>query len=124
MRVVLNDGTQIDIGGLKVVDSGVVLFEDQEREKTIGYLPHNQFQYVLTEELIGQIEQSRQRAMQRQSTQGVQQQPMGTRQTVPPQQRGQGQQQPGQARQPHQEANRVGQQEQEQRTQQQSPRDQ
>ena len=117
MRVVLNDGTQIDIGGLKVVDSGVVLFEDQEREKTIGYLPHNQFQYILTEEIIGQIEQSRQRAMQRQSAQGVQQQPMEARQPVPPQQqRGQAQQQPGQARQPHQE--------QERRTQQQSPRDQ
>ena len=97
MRVVLNDGTQFDVGGLKVVDSGAVLFEDREREKTIGFLPHNQFQYILTEEVMSQIETARQRAAQQQPSREVQQHPVGAQQGVPiQQQQSQMQQQPGQ----------------------------
>ncbi len=123
MRVVLNDGTQFDVGGLKVVESGAVLFEDREREKTIGFLPHNQFQYILTEEVMSQIETSRQRAASQRAGQGGQQQPVGTRQTVPAQQqRSQVQQQPSQPGHVQQETSQRSQGEQE--TQRQNPRNQ
>jgi hypothetical protein len=93
MQVVLQDGNTFDVGDFKAVRGGVVLFENEERESVLGFLPFREIKHVLSDKLA---QEQRQGAMgQPRQMMGQQQQPG---QTVGQQQPGQtvGQQQPQQ----------------------------
>jgi hypothetical protein len=65
MKVVLKDGDTFDVQDFKAVRGGIVLFERADREGVLGYIPSDQLQYVLTDELarergIGQQATARQ----------------------------------------------------------------
>ena len=54
MRIVCNDGVMFDCGGYKAVDGGVVVFEDEERERTIAFVPYAKLEYVLPVDVVEQ----------------------------------------------------------------------
>ncbi|SEO52500.1 Helix-hairpin-helix domain-containing protein [Halogranum amylolyticum] len=56
MKVVLEDGTVIDCGGYKALDTGLVLTEDPKRKHVVGFVPHDRLRFVLPDDALGEGE--------------------------------------------------------------------
>lgn len=98
MRVVLQNGNTLDVGGFKAVRGGIVLFENRDRDEPIGFIPSHQLQFVLPEQTAQNIAQQPMQGQQ--PTQPQQQPAQAQQQPMQTQQPAQAQQQPMQAQQP------------------------
>lgn len=57
LTVVCKDGTTVACENFTAIDSGVLLTEDLERERVVGFVPHGQLRYVLPTEVARRIEE-------------------------------------------------------------------
>ncbi|MFB6155137.1 MAG: hypothetical protein ABEJ22_04520, partial [Haloferacaceae archaeon] len=50
MRAILTDGHTVPCENFKAIDSGVVLFEDDDRERVSGFVPHDRLVAILPDD--------------------------------------------------------------------------
>ncbi|WP_435333841.1 helix-hairpin-helix domain-containing protein [Haloarchaeobius sp. TZWWS8] len=59
MKAITKSGLSVSCGNFKAIDTGVVLTEDEKRKHVVGFIPYEDLQFVLPDEVAAELDTNR-----------------------------------------------------------------